>query len=190
MYAYDELIKELDKREKIVSDRLKESIEYFEDNERILMEGKDWTRETEDVADYDLNYLAKIEQLISVNQQVYDIYSLKKMSTEEKLYRILKRELNPFLQGNFTAGAIADADKDLARTWKFSTLPYLLLNRSTMRTLANKSDFKPTEKVLFEEMLNRLKTDFEVPFDEIYHKEKSVIADVIRAQKILEAKAQ
>jgi hypothetical protein len=30
-------------------------------------------------------------------------------------------------------------------------------------------------------MLKRLKTDFEIPFDEIYHREKQVIADVIAA---------
>lgn len=49
MYAYDELIKELENRENIVSERLKESIEHFSEKERILMEGKDWNRETEDV---------------------------------------------------------------------------------------------------------------------------------------------
>ena len=61
MYAYDELIKELEKRENLVSERLKESIEHFSENERILMERKDWNRETEDVGNpFDLK-LASIE---------------------------------------------------------------------------------------------------------------------------------
>lgn len=74
MYAYDELIKELEYREIIVSERLKDSVEHFKDNERILMEGKDWSKETDDVPNpYVLN-VEKIEQIISVNQQVQDIY--------------------------------------------------------------------------------------------------------------------
>ena len=110
MYAYDELIKELDFREKIVSERLRQSVESFNDNERILLEGKDWSKENEDVGDPFNNPLAKIEQFISVNQQIYDIYSVKKMSTEEKLYRILQKELNPFIEGNFNELAIGDAN--------------------------------------------------------------------------------
>jgi hypothetical protein len=115
MYAYDELIKELEYREMIVAERLKDSVEYFKDNERILMEGKDWSKETEDVPNpYEMNS-EKIEQVISVNQQVLDIYTLKKMPVEEKLYRILHKELNPFLEGNFNPSSIATADQDLAR---------------------------------------------------------------------------
>lgn len=37
-------------------------------------------------------------------------------------------------------------------------------------------------------MLSNIRSNFELPFDEIYHKEKKVIADVIEAQKILETK--
>lgn len=110
MYAYDELINELDFREKIVSERLRQSVESFNENERILLEGKDWSKENEDVGDPFNNPLAKIEQFINVNQQIYDIYSVKKMSTEEKLYRILQKELNPFIEGNFNELAIGDAN--------------------------------------------------------------------------------
>lgn len=48
------------------------------------------------------------------------------MPTEEKLYRILHKELNPFLEGNFNESAIGVADEDLAGEYKYSTLPYLL----------------------------------------------------------------
>lgn len=51
MFAYDELLKELETREKILNDRLKDSIQYFDDNERILLEGRDFKREVDHVGD-------------------------------------------------------------------------------------------------------------------------------------------
>lgn len=42
MYAYDELLKELELRENLLNDRLKDSIQYFDENERILLEGRDF----------------------------------------------------------------------------------------------------------------------------------------------------
>lgn len=50
-----------------------------------------------------------------------------------------------------------------------------------MRTEQVKSDFKPAVKKDFETMLKNLKENFDTPFDEIYHKEKSVVGDVINA---------
>lgn len=50
MYAYDELIKKLDQREIIVQKRLKESIQFFDEKEKILLEGKDWKQEHNDVS--------------------------------------------------------------------------------------------------------------------------------------------
>jgi hypothetical protein len=49
MFAYDELLKELEMREMLVSERLQQSISYFDENERILLEGKDWRKEKDDV---------------------------------------------------------------------------------------------------------------------------------------------
>lgn len=119
---------------------------------------------------------------------MYDIYSIKKMSTEEKLYRLLKKELNPFIEGNFNELAIGDADRDLANEFKYSNLPDLNLSKTLMRKMALNTDFKPEFKERFYGMLNRLREDFELPFDEIYHREKKVIADIIEAQKMLEQK--
>lgn len=68
MYAYDELLTELDAREKLVSDRLQQSIDYFDENERILLEGKDWRKETGDVGNPFTHQNEHIERVISVNQ--------------------------------------------------------------------------------------------------------------------------
>lgn len=77
--------------------------------------------------------MAHAEQFIGVNQQIIDIYTTRKMSSEEKLFRLLNKELNPFYYGNFTERRIAEADKDLARKWKEFALPNFFLTRTQMR---------------------------------------------------------
>lgn len=57
-----------------------------------------------------------------------------------------------------------------------------------MREDTQNTEFIPEFQEQFEPMLKRLKSDFEIPFDEIYHREKQVIVDVIAAQKLLALK--
>lgn len=133
MYAYDELIAQLERRESIISDRLRESIEYFDEREKILLEGKDWTQERSDVANpWELKE-NHIEQIISVNQQVFDIYKYRNMTPEEKLHRLLRHELNPFVYGNFNDTTISYANSDLALDWKQMSLPSIFLRKSQQK---------------------------------------------------------
>lgn len=55
------------------------------------------------------------------------------MPTEEKLSRLLRKELNPFVYGNFNDESIAHAKEDLAMEWKHMALPNMFLNKSQMR---------------------------------------------------------
>jgi hypothetical protein len=55
-----------------------------------------------------------------------------------------------------------------------------------MRRKGLKSQFRRRYQKSFDEMLERARNDLEVPFDEIYHREKHVIGAVIDAQKRLE----
>lgn len=82
MYAYDQLLKELEIRENILNERLLDSIQYFDENERILLEGRDFKREIDHVGNPFDAQLNHIEQIISVNQQIQDTYLLKNLSTE------------------------------------------------------------------------------------------------------------
>jgi len=42
----------------------------------------------------------------------------------------LKKELNPFVTGNFTPDMVAKANKDRARDWKYTTLPDIFVTKS------------------------------------------------------------
>jgi len=103
------------------------------------------------------------------------------MSAEEKLYRLLRKELNPFYYGNFTEDNIDFANQDLSREWKEFALPNLFLTKTQMRREPYRSHWKPFFKEKFKETLERAKGNVKESFDEIYHREKQVIADVIEA---------
>jgi hypothetical protein len=110
------------------------------------------------------------------------------MSTEEKLHRLLSKELNPFVYGNFNPDTVEMANSDLAKEWKQYALPNLFLTKSAMRKEGIKSLWKHGYQERFEEMLKRVKAETEPSFEEIYHREKQVIAAVIEAQKRIEAR--
>lgn len=108
------------------------------------------------------------------------------MSAREKLTRLLAKELNPFVYGNFNKENVEAANSDLAKEWKQYALPNLFLTKSDMRNEAIKSQWRHGRQEQFEQMLARVKAETEPSFEEVYHREKQVIAAVIDAQKRLE----
>ena len=68
--AYDRLIEALSDRERAIEERLRKSIEHYGIEERILLQGKDFAKELEDVPNVGVptNDNAKPEDIISVSQ--------------------------------------------------------------------------------------------------------------------------
>ena len=98
--VYDKLIFALQDREKAIEARLRESIDHYGIKERILMQGKDFAKELEDVPNVDEKHIDSVqvnpENIISVGQQVSNVLQSKNVSDEEKVYRLLHSTLNPF----------------------------------------------------------------------------------------------
>ena len=86
--AYDRLILALGDRETAIESRLKKSIEHYGIGERILMQGKDFSKELEDVADvYEpVNGSTKVEEILSVGQQVNNVLLDKNMDSKTKIF--------------------------------------------------------------------------------------------------------
>ena len=76
---------------------------------------------------------------------------------------------------------IARANTDLAREWKYYTLPDLFTTKSNFRREGIRTEFNEKYKETFDKMLERVRNEQEVSFDEVYHREKQVIAAVIDA---------
>jgi len=68
--TYDRLIEALSDRENAIENRLRKSIEHFGIGERILVQGKNFSKELEDVANVGgiTGDTVKPEQIISINQ--------------------------------------------------------------------------------------------------------------------------
>lgn len=63
--TYDRLIEALEDRERAIEHRLRKSIEHYGIAERILQQGKDYSKELEDVPTFEPK-IHKVEEVISV----------------------------------------------------------------------------------------------------------------------------
>lgn len=110
--AYDRLIVALGDRERAIESRLHKSVEHYGLKERILMQGKDFSKELEDVPNTAVsgrNHIEKPEDIISVGQQVHNVLKAKNRTAEEKIRELLTKTLNPFDEKiNFTEAQLKD----------------------------------------------------------------------------------
>lgn len=109
--AYDRLIESLGDRETAIEARLRKSVEHYGLKERILVQGKNFARELEDVQDVyqPARGISKAEEIISVGQQVTNVLQAKNISPEDKVHMLLSKTLNPFADSsNFSFTALRD----------------------------------------------------------------------------------
>lgn len=109
--AYDRLIESLGDRERAIEMRLRKSVEHYGLKERILVQGKDFAKELEDVQDVNqpAQSISMAEEIISVGQQVTNVLRAKNISPEDKVIQLLTKTLNPF-EDNYNFGVAALRD--------------------------------------------------------------------------------
>jgi hypothetical protein len=102
-FAYDTLLSCLTQRESLIQQRIKSQITHLGVEERVFFDNKDWTRELEDLKNFSdpFNASLQTEEILSVSEQVQNILEFKNMSPEERLYQLIKKQYNPFLEANF-----------------------------------------------------------------------------------------
>ena len=71
--TYDRLIEALGDRERAIEARLRKSIEHYGLTERILQQGKDFSKELEDVPDVGEPGKTMPEEIVSISQQVFNV---------------------------------------------------------------------------------------------------------------------
>ena len=112
------------------------------------------------------------------------------MSSHDKIYNLLKGTLNPFDEKNF-----ADVHLETTSTRTIENemkkeikIPDPRVPKSLLNLYYAGNKFKKDEKVQIDQLIEDLRASMDLPFDELYHKEKSVIQNVIEAEKALELK--
>ena len=157
--------------------------------ERILLEKKDFRRELEDIE----NVKQKpgdmpIESVISVNQQIQNVWKEKNMSASDKFMHLMKDTLNPFRDKNFSEDALRSTTGPNMDVLKEHDIPDPRIAKSLGDMYYAGSDFKEEHKDYIDNLITGLRDSMDLPFDELYHKEKQMIQNVIDAEKALEKK--
>jgi hypothetical protein len=114
---------------------------------------------------------------------------MKNITPQERLYQMVTKTFNPFLETNFNVNHLANAEGDAMNTYK---IPRHAVdpNKAPSVNRRNFKGFRFLEDNLedIQEHVASLQDKFDIPFDELYHKEKFLVDRVIQASKALEAK--
>ena len=191
-YAYDTLIQCLNQREGLIEKRIKDQVEHLGKEERVIFEDKDWSRETEDIKKFDDPFGdvdLKAEEILSVNEQVRNIVDFKDVTPQQRLYEMVTRRFNPFLTPNFNVNQLAASEGDKMNTLK---IPRKAIDPNQAPSVARASfagyKFLDENLDVLQAHVESLKDKFDIPFDELYHKEKRLVDAVIKATQALQAK--
>lgn len=143
--------------------------------------------EMEDIAQTDIDRI-KPEELISVNDQINYVLQKKHMTPMTKYKLLFSKVLNPFVgkplwnDRNLKHAEHPQLDK------KHTNPPDPRLARSLMLKWYQGQEFTQESHKEVWDLINDLQGNYQVPFDELYHKEKGLVQAVIEADKALKAK--
>lgn len=156
-----------------------------------MFEGKDFSREFEDVNSSltdPVHSVLKAEDVLSVSEQIRDIDAFKNIHPKERLYRIVSGKFNPFLKPSFNADQLASASTQALNDLREIRAPKTNISQSMARLTHPGKPFTDEATEQIDAMIENLRGKFDLPFDELYHKEKRLVDDVIKCEQALRAK--
>lgn len=101
----------------------------------------------------------------------------------------MTRTFNPFLQANFNPDQLAYAQSDHMNSLKIpKEAPNPNRSPSFNRINFAGYEFFPESLQMVQEQISDLRGHFDLPFDELYHKEKYLVDRIIKATQALQKK--
>lgn len=167
------------------------SIQDYSLTDRVLMSGLDYERELEALPDVkkDPMDVAEVETFVGVGQQVHNVLLRKEPDEEERTYRLLTRTLNPFDElNNFDEAQMKATTNPDLQVFKMPYLPDPMKPSSLAKNLFEGSDFNEAIQARAEKHVKEARENLELPQDELYHRQKRLIQEVIDAEAALEKK--
>lgn len=111
------------------------------------------------------------------------------MDARERLYRMMTQTYNPFLDPNFNENQMANATSAKMQLEKIPRVPAdPNLPPSVNRDNFAGYMFLEDSLEILQDKVKSLRDHFDMPFDELYHKEKRLVDSVIKATEALKAK--
>ena len=186
--AYDLLLGILKQREDLVKERLKESLLNFGREEKILFESQDSTREQETMPNilqklYNHD-LSEIDSILGLNEQIQTVNLNKNLPPHEKLYQWLTNTADFKAEKNWNKNQLAHAQTNLFDMQREVFIPDSKLTKSEIFLNGRvPSPFHARYLKRIQAEVEKYRNEMDTPFDEIYHKERKLVSDIVRAMQ-------
>ncbi|CDW82520.1 UNKNOWN [Stylonychia lemnae] len=188
--AYDNLIFILQQREELISKRIKSQLTHLDIKERVLFDNRDYSREQEIVKPFEYPFGKEIspEDVISVNDQIQMVLARRDLSAEQRLELVMSGVYSFHRKANWD-----QKHMDLGQTQKlneYRMYPFVHpnLTQTMARIFFEGAPLKQDVQQQVDLLIEQRQDEYEIPFDELYHKEKKLIDQVVKAYQALEEK--
>lgn len=189
--GYQWLSQSLERREKILKHRLDRLLADYGNKDRILVEKKDFKNELEDI-EYEGfrvgDNMIRLEDIVSISEQMRNISDWKKPKTLAELEERSKHEsMFDYDKPNFgdhdiNFSEITPRTIDLIR--KRTIDPDIPVDLQKIHSkVPNNYDTEVMH--IITKKVNAARKEIDTPFDEMYHREKALIDNVVKAEKEL-----
>ena len=137
-----------------------------------------------DILKYDL---AAMDQILGINEQIQTIELQRNIEPEEKMYQWMTDTGNFDTKRNFNDEQLAYANTDKFDEFRDHIFPNQIYNKSTARSHGKSiSPFRKLAREIIDPEIARAEKEAQTtPFDQIYHKERKLVQDIIKAEKQL-----
>ena len=129
-----------------------------------------------------------IDSILGVNEQIQGIELLRNIPPEEKLYQWLTDTSSHALKRNFNIEQLAYANTEQFDQYRDHIFPTPQYSRSQVREHGKSiAPFRRPMMNMINPMIENAEKEAQqnTPFDQIYHKERKLVADIVKAENQL-----
>lgn len=184
-HAFDSLIDALSAREILIEERIGAQLRHFGIEERELLDHKNYEFELEDInmSSYDA---LRPEHIFSLNRQVANVVNSKDLSPEEKFQLLFTRKLNPYRERSWAEEDLRHAEaKHISLRKELEMYDIYRYSKSLLRLSRMGSKFEKESEKKVKNLVSEMRGRYDIPFDELYHKEKGLVDAIIEAETAL-----
>jgi hypothetical protein len=188
--GYQFLLQSLEKREKILKHRLDRLLKDYGTKDRIMFENKDFANELEDI-EFDITrspLSLTLEDVISVSEQMGNIKQWKEETDPFKMFNrqetASEYDIPNYGEHDVEHAKLTERTKGMVKPRKIAKGHEIDLHK-VKNNQAIFNNFHDDVLFSIKKRLDQARKNYDIPFDEMYHKEKALIDNVVRAEKEL-----
>lgn len=123
-----------------------------------------------------------------MQDQINGVLQRKNRTPEEKFDLLVMEALNPFMEPNFSDRQLQSNVDERFKDEKYPELIDPTEHKSVLQLMREGTDFLPEHRKEIDTLITELRGAFDIPFDELYHKEKALVMAVVEAEQALKDK--